>query len=301
MVKYVSGFRNVESDHRWFESWVARMETANGRKYERMSVTTSLGKTHVWGLNNGSNDREALVIFPGARTSALFWDFDRGLDAFNGLRIFLVETNGLPNLSDGATPDIKGDGYGIWASEVLDQLDLSQVYIAGASFGGLICMKLAIHAPRRVKAAFLLNPGCLQPFSLSLKNLYYNLLPIFSPTPGHVRKFLDAAILCKPYHTLSDEAEQLLVDYEIVALTRYRDRTQKPYFMGNELKACSVETYLAVGDHDLLFPPDKSIANARALISTLRGVQVFTQVGHGIETCPAALQFVAEVIRRTSN
>jgi pimeloyl-ACP methyl ester carboxylesterase len=298
MNKFVSSFKDPAADRRGFESWVARLESLTKRKYEPKSVITSLGNTHVWALNNTNEARETLVVFPGARTTALIWDLDQGLDAFAGLRLFLVETNGLPNLSDGTTPDIKGPGYGAWATEVLDQLGLGQVYIAGASFGGLICMKLAIQNPKRVKAAFLLNPGCLQPFSLSLKNLYYNLLPIFSPTPANVRKFLDAAILCKPNHTLSEQAEDLIVDYEVFALTRYRDNTQKPYFMGEELRSCSVDTYLAVGDRDLLFPCEKSISNARALIPTLREVKTFSQVGHGIETYREALQYVRQTIDR---
>jgi pimeloyl-ACP methyl ester carboxylesterase len=288
--KFISGFKDMVSDHQWFESWVTRIEGINRRKYGRLSLTTSLGRTHVWCLNNGPDTRETLVIFPGARTTSLIWDLDKGLDAFEGIRLFMVETNGLPNLSDGATPDIRGEGYGKWAVEVFDQLGLGQVYVAGASFGGLICMKLGIQAPQRVKAAFLLNPGCLQPFSLSLKNLYYNLLPIFSPTPANVRKFLDAAILCKPNHTLSPEAEALLVDYEIFALTRFVDKTQKPYFMGEELRKATVDTYLLEGDHDLLFPYAKSMENARRLLPQLKAVRIYDNVGHGIETFPQALR-----------
>ena len=68
------------------------------------------------------------------------------------MRIFLVETNGLPNLSDGETPDIKSLGYGIWASEVLEKLKIEKAFIAGASFGGLICMKLAIVKPEVIKS-----------------------------------------------------------------------------------------------------------------------------------------------------
>jgi pimeloyl-ACP methyl ester carboxylesterase len=300
MKQFTSSFKDPAVDRRWFESWVARLELLNKRTYTRVVLNTSLGKTQVWTLEGGDKAAEPIVIFPGARTTSLFWDVDRGLDALNGARVFLVETNGLPNLSDGTTPDIKGQGYGVWATEVLDLLGLGKVYIAGASFGGLICMKLAIQSPQRVKAAFLLNPGCLQPFSLSLKNLYYNLLPIFSPTRVHVKKFLDAAIFCKPNHTLSAEAEELLVDYEVFALTRYRDNTQKPYFMNEALKACPTDVYLALGDRDLLFPHEQSAANARRLLSTLKEVQLFKQVGHGIETYQPALRYMAEKMKLAS-
>jgi hypothetical protein len=49
------------------------------------------------------------------------------------MRIFMIETNGLPNLSDGATPDIKSLDYGIWATEIFDKLDIGNAFIAGAS------------------------------------------------------------------------------------------------------------------------------------------------------------------------
>jgi len=84
-------------------------------------------------------------------------------------------------LSDGGTPDIRTLDFGHWAASVMDKLGVQTSYVAGASFGGLICMKLSIAHPAKVKAAFLFNPGCLQPFSLTLSNLYYNLLPILSP------------------------------------------------------------------------------------------------------------------------
>ena len=291
-----SSFKSPESDLKKFDAWVKNLENVNGRNYERISIQTALGNTHVWG-HNTINYSETLIIFPGARTTSLFWDLDKGLDHFNSnLRIFLVETNGLPNLSHGATPDIKSNDFGIWAASVFDGLKINSAYVAGASFGGLICMKMAITNPEKIKAAFLLNPGCLQPFSLSFKNLYYNLLPIFSPTYKNVKKFLDAAILSKPNHQLSDNAEQLLIDYEILALTRHKDKAQKPYFMQDQLTQVKSPTYLLLGDKDLLFPYAKSEMNARKLIPTLKEVKVFSNVGHGIETYAPALQYVNKLI-----
>lgn len=183
-IKYHSEFKNPQQDKVWFENWVKQVEHVNQKTYTRLELDTVLGKTVVWGLNSDHQNLETLVIFPGARTSVLFWDFDNNLNNLGKpVRLFLVETNGLPNSSDGDTPDIKSTDYGTWAADILNKLGIEQAYIAGASFGGLICMKLCITNPEKVKAAFLLNPGCLQPFSLSFKNLYYNLLPIIAPHP----------------------------------------------------------------------------------------------------------------------
>ncbi len=297
-IKRTSYFQDPDSDKAWLENWVEKLERLNNRRYEHITVETLLGKTHVWGLNTDDTSLEALVIFPGARTTALFWDFDRGLDKLGKqMRIYMVETNGLPNLSDGSTPDIKGFDYGEWASDVMDALKLQNAYVAGASFGGLICMKLAIYDPYKVKSAFLLNPGCLQPFSLSLKNLYYNLLPIIAPGRKNISKFLDKAIFCKPQHMLTEAAEELLIDYELFALTRFKDNTQKPYDMDQELRLAEADTYLLLGDRDLLFPYQKTIRNANEKLPRLKDIKVFGNVGHGIETYAKAMAYIGKKMK----
>ncbi|WP_373495914.1 alpha/beta hydrolase [Aquiflexum sp.] len=300
-IKATSHFKDEINDRLYFENWVKKLEQANQRKYERIEVKTSIGTTLVWGLNTNEPQLETLVIFPGARTTALIWDFDKGLDNLNQkFRIYLVETNGLPNLSDGATPDIKSLDYGIWANEVFDKLEIEKAFVAGASFGGLICMKLGITNPERIKAAFLLNPGCLQFFSLGFTNLYYNILPILSPKPKNVLKFLDKAVFAKPNHQLSPYAEKMLVDYEVFAISRYKDNTKKPYYMNQELSEVKVDSYLLLGDKDLLFPYQKSIENAQKHIKPLQDIKVFQNVGHGIETYPMAMKYIGEIIKNIS-
>jgi pimeloyl-ACP methyl ester carboxylesterase len=293
-----SQFKDEKSDIHYFEKWVKKLEANNGRKYERFEIFTSLGKTHVWGYNTTESNLETLVIFPGARTTALIWDFDKGLDNLNQkMRIFMVETNGLPNLSNGESPDIKSLDYGIWANEVLEKLQIEKAFVSGASFGGLIALKLGIVKPEKIKAVFLLNPGCLQPFSLTLKNLYFNLLPIIKPTEKNVLKFLDKAVFSKPNHQLSEVSEQMLVDYEVFAISRYKDNTQKPYYMDKQLDEVKVDTYLVEGDKDLLFPFQKSVDNAKRHIKTLKETKVFSNVGHGIETYDKAMYYIGEIIK----
>ncbi len=204
----------------------------------------------------------------------------------------------MPNLSDGNSPDIKSLEYGMWANEVLGGLQIEKTYIAGASFGGLICMKLAIVNPEKIKAAFLLNPGCLQPFSLSFKNLYYNIKPLVKPTEKNVQLFLEKAVFSKPNHQLTPFAEKMLIDYEVFAIKQYLDKTQKPYFMGNQLKENTVPTYLLLGDRDLLFPYKKSISNAKKLLITLKEIEIFPEVGHGIETYAKAINYIGDTITK---
>lgn len=294
-----SYFKDEALDKANFLNWVNKLQQHNERQYVSIQVQTSLGQTQVYAINRQEKPKTQLVIFPGARTTSLIWDLDRCLDAFDSsIEIYMVETNGLPNLSDGSTPNIKSLEYGQWAAEVLQGLAIKSAFVAGASFGGLIAMKLALWQPSMIRSAFLLNPGCIQSFSLSWDNLYYNILPIVRPTEVNIRKFLDKAIFCKPHHQLSQTAEQLLMDYELMALTRYVDNTQKPYDMANELNDAKVETHLLLGDKDLLFPYTKSLKNAQNRLQNLKSTKVFPNVGHGIETYRPALDYVNAMIMK---
>ena len=294
-----SSFKNLPQAEAFFADWITNIEALNQCVYQRLEVASLLGKTVVWALNAERKDRPALVVFPGFRTCGLFWDLDNNLAPLKAThRIFLVDVNGQPCLSDGHTPPVKSLDYGHWAADLLDKLGLDKVFVAGASFGGLLGLKRALVAPARVSKVLLMNPGCLQPFSLGLKNLYYNLLPLAFPSEANVRKFLQAAVFCPGHHELSTPAMQVLVDYEVFAIRQYRDQTQKPYAMTPaELAAVSVPVYLLLGDKDLLFPWQKSLRVARQHIKTLRRALVLPNIGHGIETSPVAIAALAEMLR----
>jgi len=296
-INSVSHFKNGAAPVDFFNNWIRRLSELSGTFYERINLKTALGGTVVWGINADRADLKTIVIFPGFRTCSLFWDLDNTLKPLKiDFRIFLVDTNGQPNLSEGNTPDIKSNDYGAWAADVFKKLGLEKAIIAGASFGALVCLKLCIVAPRLVEKAILLNPGCLQMFSPSWRNLYYNFLPLVSPKAANVEKFLDNAVFYKDKHFVSLAAKKLIIEYELFAIKQYRDKTQKPYPMkANELVDVISDVYLLVGDKDLLFPYQKSLKTARKYIRTLRGICVLSDIGHGIETSGKAIEIVAAI------
>ncbi len=296
MKKKQSYFKDKEASTQWFNNWISHLERINQKQYDKITVQTSLGKTWVYGLQTDKTELPALVIFPGFRTTSLIWDLDDGLSVFKDkFRVFMIETNGQPNLSDGFSPSIRSLDYGVWGREVLDQLGLERVIIAGASFGGLVCMKISIVAPDRVASAVLLNPGCFRFVSLGWKNLYSNLLPILSTNKSNIRKFLDNVVFSKPDHAVSSEREELLVEYLEYVLNNYKDKTEKPYYMKSQLDKVEVDTFMLVGKHDILIPFQKSVDNARKhLKEKLKGVHEFSS-GHGIETSRECLSKVLEI------
>ncbi len=297
-IKAASGFKDTDQGIKFLNAWINKLQLNSGTVYERIDIQTSLGNTVVWAINTDKDYKHTLVIFPGYRTSSLFWDLDNGLeDLKKECRIFLVETNGQPNLSDGNTPDIYTNDYGVWATELFKGLKINKAVIAGASFGGLVCLKLCLVSPKLVEKVILMNPGCLQPFSLKFKNVFYNLLPILFPTRRTVESFLDNAILFGDYYKLSPEARDLLIEYELYAIKKYKDRGQKPYKMSNEdLNSITNDVYLMVSDHDILFPFRESLNVAKKEIRSLRETNIVTDTGHGMELSKGVLSLLPEMI-----
>ena len=287
-------FKDPAADHQFLESWAKKLGQLNKKEYKRINLSTSLGNTVVWIPNTERSSLPFLFVFPGFRTSSLFWDLDNGLKQLEDhYKIYLVETNGQPVLSDGNTPEIKTLDYGNWAAEVITHFTSSGASVAGASFGALVCLKLAIARPELVDQVFLLNPGCFQTFSLSPKNLFYNLLPIISPSVKNVKKFLDKAVFHPDAHYLDHERMQLIVDFEVFALTRHVDKAQKPYPMTKaELNKVTAPVYLVVGEKDLLFPYKKTIKAAKEGLKNLKKVIIIPGAGHGIETLTDAMKVI---------
>ncbi len=299
MKKKYSYFKNRKEDIESFEKWVFKLEQSNGYEYSKLNIETSLGQTQIYGINTEKTDLETLIIFPGFRTTSLIWDLDKGLQSLaKQTRIFLVETNGQPNLSDGYSPSIKNLDYGKWGAEVFEKLNVESAFVAGASFGGLICMKISLVIPDKIKGAFLMNPGCFRMISFGIKNMYYNLLPIINTSNKNIRKFLNEIVFHKPNHKLTEDSENLLTEYLFLAISRYKDNTGKPYYMGNQLNDISVDTYLLVGENDILLPPKKSIENAKKhLQKNLKNIELFEKVGHGIECYKPCLAYIEKIIK----
>ncbi|GAB3920798.1 alpha/beta fold hydrolase [Larkinella terrae] len=298
----VSSFKKPAEAALFLEKWNQEVEALNGFSYERITISTSFGNTRIWAANTHLTDAKPVVFFPGARTCGLFWDMDNALKPFReNHRFYIVDVNGQPSLSDGMCPNLKSTDYGVWATELLDGLGLKKTTIVGASLGGLICLKLCLESPRRVKKAILMNPAGIQAFSTSVQNLYNNLLPILWPTMGNLNKFLDKAIFCPPRHAVPDLYRSLISEYLLYALTNHKFRGDYPAPLEKEeLHRLTTEIYLILGENDPLFPPNETIRLAEEHILTLQGSQIIPSTGHGIETSKEALAILWEIVNKSA-
>lgn len=292
-----STFKNNAEGRSFLLDWNAALIKLNQRNLQMLEVDTSFGKTCIHALNHGRTDTEKLVIFPGARTCGMFWDLDAALDELIHFSVYLVEVNGQPSLSEMYCPSMKNDDYGKWGAEILNALSIDRCNLAGASLGGIIAMRTSILAKNKVKKIILLNPAGLQPFSMKWKNLWYNILPILSPTIKNIRKFAEYAVFHPDTHVLKGEKEKLFYEYMLYVLQQFHFKGEYPAQMkSEELKKVTSDCYLLLGDQDSLFPYEKSKKAAETYLSSLKEVKIFEGVAHGIETYRPAIRHLAEII-----
>lgn len=293
--KKKSFFKNAENATAFLSHWVQEIQALNKTTYTNDFLQTSFGKTNVWMFNHHRTELDSIVIFPGTRTHSLFWDLDNQLAPLkNHYRVYLVDVNGQPNESDGYCPEMKNNDFGIWGTEVIQQLGLKHTHLAGASLGGIICLKTYLVSPQLIKSVFLLNPASFIRFSMSFKNLYANLLPVFFPNQKNVKKFLQLSVLNRDVQLISDKAYQLLVDFEVFALKNHKYKGAYPTPMKpEELKTISCPVYLLEGTKDTLFPYQKNITKAREMLKSVSDVVVMEGVGHGIEIHKESIAFIS--------
>ena len=124
-------------------------------EYEYLKVKTSFGEANV--VLTGNEDKPPMVLLHGINTGAPI-ALEAMLDLIDKYKIYAIDIVGQPNLSAETRPDLKDDSYGKFVNEVLESLNLSDVILVGASFGGFVSLKTLLYNDNRIAKAFLIVP-----------------------------------------------------------------------------------------------------------------------------------------------
>lgn len=294
--KRVSSYK-TPADRQFVEAWIGLVQALNNTYYQKLTVQSSFGEVSVLAAGSNRPELEPLVILPGARTFGMYWDLNNNLGPLKeNFRIYLVDVVGQPGLSSGNSPDVRGNEFGLWMVEVLDALGLVDVNVAGASFGGLLAIKLANVARRRIKKMVLLNPIGFSYISLAPASLFWNLLPIVWPNHQNVARFVDHIVLAGG-DELPEGRREMLIEIILQTLRRFNFKADLPYKMpDSELTGWSVPTWLILGEKDALIPHQNTITRARAVTQDLREVHILKNTGHGIELSKSAMELLATIL-----
>jgi pimeloyl-ACP methyl ester carboxylesterase len=278
-----SKYKN-ENSRKWLETWLKDVLRANNLDYERIEIETFLGKTSVLAKNHGREDLEPVIFLPGGRTCGIFWDINKNLaPLYEEFRIYLVDVNGQPGLSDGNAPALDSDGYGLWLKELVAGLGLPHANFVGASFGGSLIMKLGEVDNALIKRAVMCNPAGFVNISLDPRNLYYLLMPMIFPSKNTVMNFLDKIVFDKDFAFESKKREQL-AEFILYTNMYFQMGAENPRpFPDKTLQKLAAPSYLILDRDDIFIPQSKTQKRAEKLLPNLIETVRLEKHGHRIE------------------
>jgi pimeloyl-ACP methyl ester carboxylesterase len=154
-MKTLRVFRNDTAKAQYFALYDARL----GQwpvPFEEIDLPTRFGTTHV--IASGAPELPPLFLLASLMASATVWRANAATLSRH-FRVYAVDVIGEPNKSRPTRRILSRRGYAEWFSDVLDALCIDRASIAGNSYGGFLAMNQASLTPDRVDRIVLLSPA----------------------------------------------------------------------------------------------------------------------------------------------
>ena len=231
-------------------------------EYQSIYVETSFGPTHL--LVTGDSSNPPLLLIHGSNACAPI-----ALECYPRLssqyQVFAVDVLAQPNKSAETRLSMKDDSYSKWTNEIIDQLGINNVVLAGFSLGGLVILKTLSYNSDKIKEAFLASPAYIVN-----GNPLIALLKIFIPMRRYMKtkkmKYIEK-FLAELFTDRDPFAIQFLAK---VFLHFDMDFTPVPVLTKKEAVRIKTPITLIAAKKDTIFPGDKMIKRAKKLLPSIK-------------------------------
>jgi len=230
--------------------------------FEYLTVQTSFGKTNI--IATGDPANPPIIIVHGSNGCAPI-----ALETYAILhkkfRIFAVDVLAQPNKSAETRLSMKDDSYGKWMNEIIADLKVESVTMAGFSFGGLIILKTLEYDESNVKEVYLSAPAYIVNGN-PLKAIFKVFIPMkrYMKTKKvkYVEKFLS--------NLFTDRDEFAIEFLSKVFLEFEMDFTPIPVIDAKKAGDITTPITLFAAQNDILFPGNKMIKRAEKIFPSLK-------------------------------
>jgi pimeloyl-ACP methyl ester carboxylesterase len=266
--------------------------------YEALYIPTRFGDTHV--IASGPEQAPSVVFLHPGGGNAPIWVRNVG-PVSRSYRTYAVDIIGELNRSIPICPIRSHREFMEWMADLLDGLHLESAYLVGNSNGGFFCLETALFLPQRVERVVLISPAAT--FVQMWAWWWHLLIPahIIAPQIGSehmIRKAYDW--LWQDFRM--DECSGELRAISKIAGARYRPSINSAVprvFSDQELRQIRTRVLLLIGDHEVIYPPEKAIRRATRLVSGLKA-EIVPDANHSAQyTAPdfvnaRILEFLAD-------
>ena len=229
---------------------------------QNIELETQFGKTHI--IVTGSSKNPPLLLVHGSNGCAPI-----ALETYPNLstkfQVFAIDVLAQPNKSAESRVSMKDNSYGIWMHEIINQLNLKDVTLAGFSFGGLIILKTLIENEKNIKEVFLSAPAFIvngNPL-IALFNVFIPMkLYMKNKKSKYLEKFLNALF--------TEKDDFALLYLSKVFLHFNMDFTPVPIIKKEEAVLIKIPITIISAKKDIMFPGEKMIKRAEKIFPSLK-------------------------------
>lgn len=241
-------------------------------EYEYISIPTSFGETNI--IVSGQPSNPPILLIHGSNGCAPI-----ALETYATLnksyRVFAIDVVAQPNKSAETRLSMKDDSYGKWIHEIIHNLKISNVTMAGFSFGGLIILKTLEFDESKIKEVYLSAPAYIVNGN-PIKALFKIFIPMKRYQKTHKIEYVEKFLA-----SVFTERDEFAIQYlSKVFLFFDMDFTAIPII--NSKKAKSIKTPITIfaAKNDILFPGEKLIKRAYKIFPSLKNTVLLQNSKH---------------------
>ncbi|MBV1923484.1 MAG: alpha/beta hydrolase [Flavobacteriaceae bacterium] len=240
--------------------------------YHYKSIKTSFGKTNL--IITGDDTKPPIIVVHGSNGCAPI-----ALETYSGLelhfQVFAVDVLAQPNKSSETRLSMKNEDYGKWLHEVIDDLKIKNVTLAGFSFGGLIILKTLEFKDVNIKEVFLSAPAYIVNGN-PLKALFKVFIPMKRYIKTEKIKYVERFL-----NELFTEKDTFATQFLSKVFLHFKmDFSPVPVIKSNAAKSIKTPITLIAAKNDLMFPGEKMIKRANNIFPSLKKTIVLEQSKH---------------------
>ena len=279
----------TDGDRRRFDDLYARLRAERWPSPpNEADLDTPLGTAHTFSWPGVG---APVLCLPGWGGTAAMWAPVLA-HGFGGRPVHTLDLVGDVGLSVQRQPITMVTDHLPWLDAVADGLGLDQLHVVGASYGGMLTLLWAGHAPDRVATATLLDPGGLTDINLKrfiawgVKVFAASVAPM--PVRRHAAERLHARMI------LDTDLFQLgrIVHLRTASHDALDSATALP---DTALRAVTAPTLALLAEHSPIMDPAAAAARARTLLPDVT-VEIVPDAGHGLPADDA--EWVAARVQR---
>lgn len=254
-------FKSPEGKSQILSLYNEKLEELN-IEYSYKTVATKFGETNI--VFTGNPENPPILLLHGSNGCAPI-----ALETYPNLSkyfsVYAIDVLAQPNKSAETRLSMKDESYGEWVTDLIDQLNLDKVTLAGFSFGGLIILKTLEFDESKIKEVYLSAPAYIVNGN-PIKAIFKFFIPMkrFMKTKKekYVEKFLS--------EVFTDRDEFAIKFLSKVFLHFNMDFTPVPVISTKNAQAIQTPITLIAAKNDVMFPGVKMLKRAKRIFPSLK-------------------------------